>query len=424
MNRPKILWISDILAKTGFGVAAENNLKYLQTKYDIAAAGWNFNPADKHRRPWQCYYVPKQPNPELGITSRNILETLYPIIEKEKPDAIVAFADPWDFFYVSDEFADNDGQVYLGIRKRFPDIKIFGYLTADATPLPTYLRRNLMFYDAIAVPSEFSKTALQILLPNTPITVIYHGIDSDIFKKIHPEIVNNWKKQIGIEGKFVVGFNGRNQFRKNIPGLLRTFKEFSDSHPDAVLLFLTDIDAATAVNDVKRLINRMGLTGKVICPEAFGPKANVADEKMSLYYNCMDVYLTLSFAEGFGCPILEAMACGVPVVTTGYSAPVELIEKSGGGVLVDVAGWVNEKSTDRNFAIANETQAANYLHALYSNPDLRTKVGEKARLWASKQTWLKSGKEFDAFLAESLKKPKIDFFPISYGIEVIDKDVI
>ena len=421
MSKPKLLWLSDILTKSGFGVVAENNLKYLQVKYDIAAAGWNFDPRQQYRRPWNIYYVPKNINPQMGITMSGIMDSLVTAIQKENPDVLMCYADPWDFPYVSDEFY-IEGQVYNGLKRLFPNLRIVGHLTADAYPLPSYIRRQLMFYDAISVPSEFSKKALQLLIPNTPIDVIYHGHDQDIFKKIHPNALQEFKGQLGLRGEFVVGFNGRNQNRKNIPGLLRAFKKFNTKCPNSKLLLMTEIDSPHAVNQLRYIIDRMGLGTHIIIPQNFGPKGNVSDEQMAMYYNCMDVYCSLAMAEGFGLPILEAMACGVPVVHTNYSAPVELIENSQGGLLVDVGGWINENMFDRNFAIADEDHAAGLLQYLYENPEQRKILGNNARLWASKETWLHSAKQFDEFISKALNKPTLQKVPMVFSREVFDKE--
>jgi glycosyltransferase involved in cell wall biosynthesis len=55
-------------------------------------------------------------------------------------------------------------------------------------------------------------------------------------------------------------------------------------------------------------------------------------EKMALLYNGFDVLASPSYGEGFGVPILEAQACGVPVIVTDWTAMTELM---GAGWLVD-----------------------------------------------------------------------------------------
>ena len=76
MRKPRLLWMSDINCHSGFGTVAENVLKYLQAKYDIYTAGWNFDPRKKYKKPWKYYYLYKEPNKERGITFHMLMERL------------------------------------------------------------------------------------------------------------------------------------------------------------------------------------------------------------------------------------------------------------------------------------------------------------------------------------------------------------
>lgn len=418
--KPKLLWLSDINCQSGFGTVAENLLKYLQVKYDVVAAGWNFDPNQKHEKPWKWHYAIKGPNYDKNIHMRDVVHRIREIVLDVKPDVIITFADPWDFLYVSNEFTYGDEGPFEGIRKFYPRAKIIGYLSADAFHMPSWVKECLAFYDAIAVPSEFSKKVLQEISPHSPIEVIYHGIDPDIYHPFSQDSIQFYRRELGIQpNEFIIGFNGRNQFRKNIPGLLRAFQKFNNLVPNSKLLFMTDINASSATHELKALISRLGIGCKIILPGEFGPRSNITDEKMACYYNCMDVYMSLAYCEGYGIPVHEAMACGVPVIHTGYSAPVELIEKSEGGFNLDVKGFINEKASDRDFAVADEDQAVEYLKLLYEDPKIRAEMGRKAALWASKHTWLEKAKDFNKLIDKTLKQPRISIFPIMFGFEVI-----
>ena len=50
-------------------------------------------------------------------------------------------------------------------------------------------------------------------------------------------------------------------------------------------------------------------------------------------YNAMDVLANPAMAEGFGAPIIEAMACGTPVIATAFSAMTEIVEGGGGWLI-------------------------------------------------------------------------------------------
>ena len=58
----------------------------------------------------------------------------------------------------------------------------------------------------------------------------------------------------------------------------------------------------------------------------------VQKRDLPLYYNARDVFVSASYWEGFGLPLLEAMACGKPVVARASSAMLELITESKAGL--------------------------------------------------------------------------------------------
>jgi glycosyltransferase involved in cell wall biosynthesis len=59
----------------------------------------------------------------------------------------------------------------------------------------------------------------------------------------------------------------------------------------------------------------------------------VSDEDLPMFYNCADIFVYPSLYEGFGLPPLEAMACGIPVITSNTSSLPEVIGDA--GIMVD-----------------------------------------------------------------------------------------
>ncbi|HKZ45180.1 MAG TPA: glycosyltransferase family 4 protein, partial [archaeon] len=93
--------------------------------------------------------------------------------------------------------------------------------------------------------------------------------------------------------------------------------------------------------------------------------------------------------EPFGLVILEAMASGLPVVTTKLAGAAELIEDGKDGLLLD-----NPKSSD---------EIARKLNYLIENDAMRRKVGKNARKKAEKYTWKKTADEMLKVFEESIK---------------------
>ena len=75
------------------------------------------------------------------------------------------------------------------------------------------------------------------------------------------------------------------------------------------------------------MIDELGLGERIIFP------GFVPDEEIPKFYNLAELFLFPSIYEGFGIPILEAMACGCPVITSMTGCAPEVA--GGAGVLVD-----------------------------------------------------------------------------------------
>jgi glycosyltransferase involved in cell wall biosynthesis len=108
--------------------------------------------------------------------------------------------------------------------------------------------------------------------------------------------------------------------RKNVESLVKAFAQMKE---DAVLVRVGTKDS----DEVKRLVDELGIKEKVIYRESFFP------EEVAKYYSAADVYAFPSLGEGFGLPIIEAMACGCPVITTNYGAMKEVA--GDGAILID-----------------------------------------------------------------------------------------
>lgn len=155
-----------------------------------------------------------------------------------------------------------------------------------------------------------------------------HGIETQIFK---PMDKAECKRNIGVpEDKYVVGtvaMNKGNPSRKCFTEMMDAFARFHKNHPDSVYLLQTDKgEGIDGMVNMPELVRNMGLVeGKdVIFCQQYQQILGYPSEYMAQLYNCMDVHLITTRGEGFGIPILEAQACGTPVITGGWTACKEL----------------------------------------------------------------------------------------------------
>jgi glycosyltransferase involved in cell wall biosynthesis len=152
------------------------------------------------------------------------------------------------------------------------------------------------------------------------VAVVPHGVDHELFRPPPPDEVEKVRRRFGIEGPYLLSLGGIEP-RKNLPRVVEAFSRLpSDLHATLVLVggsaewnpegqdLLRSALAAVAEGIRRRVI----LTGYV------GER-----EKVALLGGA-EALLYPSLYEGFGLPVLEAMACGTPVLTSNVSALPEV----------------------------------------------------------------------------------------------------
>lgn len=136
------------------------------------------------------------------------------------------------------------------------------------------------------------------------------------------------------DGAHVTGVVAANKgvpSRKSWPQLLEAWVRFACEHDDAVLYLHTmpGGDDGGSVNLMSLLASlskryQVDLSRRVVWIDAYSNAIGLPDDFMADVYRSMDVLLSPSMGEGFGVPILEAQACGTPVITGDWTAMPEI----------------------------------------------------------------------------------------------------
>jgi glycosyltransferase involved in cell wall biosynthesis len=147
------------------------------------------------------------------------------------------------------------------------------------------------------------------------IDVVYPGVD----ERFHPlaETAKMAFRTSLTEGRPYILHVGTIQPRKNIDVLIRAFARLKAQERIPHLLLLAGA-RGWMYDSVFRLVTDLGLQAEVRFADY------VAPTDLPLWYNCADVFAYPSSFEGFGLPVLEAMACGLPVVTSASSSLLEV----------------------------------------------------------------------------------------------------
>jgi len=232
---------------------------------------------------------------------------------------------------------------------------------------------------------------------------IPHAIDNSIYYPLLPEDKEKCKAKFGLQGKFVVGCVQRNQGRKMPDRMIKSFAEFCKDKPDAILFLHTDPYDVAAPFDLMQLINRYKLHNRVIFSGM--NFFNGFDYKtMNEVYNAMDVFLLTTSGEGFGIPIIEAAACGIPSVVTDYTTTKELLIEDGVcGMPVKLASELTG-SWNVERAIMDDKHCVECLNVLYKGQDIRYQLGQTGIEKVNKlYTWENVGKQWCDLMENLIK---------------------
>jgi glycosyltransferase involved in cell wall biosynthesis len=197
--------------------------------------------------------------------------------------------------------------------------------------------------DHMGVPPEVAQWCS---LPNvTPIAMSQHGqralADCDIESVYIPHALEKHWKPTATEdpwpGRFVVTIPNANKGvlpnRKCFAESLLAFSVFAKNHPEALLYLHTEAKAQGGI-DLWALSQACGIRKEQVhFVDQYQHRMGVPDEMMARIYSRTDVLLSPTAGEGFGLCVLEAQACGTPVIVSNFSAQPELV---GDGWVCDV----------------------------------------------------------------------------------------
>lgn len=371
MLKGTISWFSNSpTAPTGYGVQSDQVLKrFIRDGLDVAVlsnygregvvGSWDsgFGVVPEYARGADAY--------SQDVTAINHVHHRA-LVEKAKgkqPDALITLYDVW-----------------ILRSEKYKEINVASWTPIDHNPIPPLVLHWLQ--QPNVMPIAMSKWGQErMIAAGLDAEYVPHAVES-VFRPTFEIDGQATRKYMGIEDdQFLVGMNFANKasgaiHRKAIAEAFLAFSIFSKEHPKAILYLHTDMFGAFGGWKLPELLTACNIPqDKVIFCDQLRYRHGYSQAELAAFYTAMDVYLGISYGEGFGVGTIEAQACGTPVIVSNICASPELV---GDGWLVECQPLWDEAQKSW-FSVPSIPQTVASLTEAYANGRGRS---EKALLFA------------------------------------------
>ena len=391
MKKPKLLWVGDLAAKTGFGRVGGALLPRLREKYEIVVLACN----------WHGDKTPEQELFEMYPASNRFQQAPFgedrirEIVERVKPDVVCSLNDPW---ILSEQYRRIED---LHKQKKF---KFCAYATMDSYNWTSGINPHINEWDALISFTEFGAYEFIKAGVRKPITVIPHGLD---LKDFYPLDKQECRKKLGLAEDTFIVFNGnRNQFRKRIDITISAFAKFAVDKPEARLyLHLGLKDQGWDIMPLfAREMQKRGLdaNNRIIMTANTPNPPNVSVEMLNTIYNAVDVGVNTCKGEGWGLVNFEHAACKVAQVVPDHTSTKEIFE--GYGKLIRCDHIDVDTNFGREMPCPSDNHLVEILNNLYDDRQGLQETAEKCYELATNPcfSWDAIAAEFDKVFTEVL----------------------
>ena len=449
--KKKILWVGEApYLNTGYAVYAKNILGYLASlgKYEIVQLGIYAKESELHKYNFTWTIVPNCPESNTPEHEQYKSDELAQfgsyrfeeVCAEFKPDIVCNIADVWMFEFIF-------RSPYL------PYFKTILMPTCDSEPQPKQWLDVYAKSDKILTYCDWAKDELIKGMGQEHSSKMIGSASPVAAECYFPKDKNRLRHQMGIGiHETIFGTVMRNQKRKLYPQLFESFRKYLDMGGDGKLFCHTSYPDKGW--DFQMMLKRYNLSNNVLftykcmkcdgysidtftslikeckqCRDVTSKMCTVDDgieaEDLANIYNIMDFYIQPCTNEGFGMPIVEAAACGVPVCATDYSAPSDVIKKLG-GIPIEHTFSI-EHETGLKKAIIDTDHLASIMLEVYRTPkemmNLR-RIQTRELFEKYYSSWKRTGQKWEEVIdsighgnwdaTEDIKEPNVD---IPEGLE-------
>lgn len=231
--------------------------------------------------------------------------------------------------------------------------------------------------DGVIVPSYYNLETYRNSGVTKPIKVVPHCLDVDEYNN-YPKIDFNLPEEIKNKFKFLSVFQWTE--RKNPIGLLKAYLT-AFNEMEGVVLILKVHGSNHSVQEQERIKNEIKNciyeTNLKNPPSILFIGDQLSEDQMRALYHSCHCFVLASKSEGFGLPVLEAMACSKPIIVPNYGAVKELVDFGVNGFPVTThitpvygMSWINEYDSTQNWGEPDIIDLKKQMFKMYCRYDI------------------------------------------------------
>lgn len=408
----KTIWLSDAACTTGFARVTHSIGERLVEDYgyEISVLAVNYRgdswlcerPGHDHVTPLRLY----RPNAVLSTDTYGQTRVVE-MLGKVEPDTVVMLFDPQVILTFLFKNQYDPEQILLRYRP------ILTYIPDDGINLPPRWTSVVPKVTNVVAMSKHGQKAYQ------PSNLVYHGIDPETFWPIEdkPKITSNGlvcktkadcKRAFNFDADhFLVGRVDTNSGRKDYPALVKALWPLMKKYSDIDVHFQCQDEGKGVGVRFQAMLSREAAT---VDPMRFHfPGMHSSYEgwplaDLNVLYSAFDCFVSTSRGEGFGLTLLEAAACGIPIVAQNVSAIPEVVGP--GGILLEPAGLITTPAGEDNW-LPDPKAFTNAIERLYGSKGLRRDLGAAGAAHAKTFSWDFAAQRFDEYLKALATQPPV-----------------
>lgn len=388
----RLLVIADAGVHSGFATVTHSIFERLVTQHghDVSVLAANYR-GDYWDTPLRLYRANR--DQELDVTG---MSRVIDLLAEVMPDAVVFIQDPKVVLnFLAANPWDKERVLVRGIRgsdgNLYKPPPILAYLAVDGY-------ENPRSWDQL-VDAGVTRIAMthhgQAAMPEAP--VVWHGVDTDVF---HPVDKREAKRALGFDpDRFLVLRVDKNSWRKDYPSSWKALRPVLRQHADIDVHFHCRPNAPDGYDLLGVLHNDEDIRDRATFTPNLGGFTGMPRERMALLYSAADLFLSTSWGEGFGLTLLEAMACGTPVLAQDCSAIPEVVGP--GGVLVKPKGRITVPMGQEQ-CLPDVEKFTYWIEHLYSSQKQREALGRAGAEHAKQFSWDVAASKFNDLIERAV----------------------